>query len=193
MLQRERHEKPSKSKAKSPQKSERAPSPILGHAAHRLLGRVPTTTSTLRHEAWLASGGKIHPAGSVILARTVDAVLSPHAARGIPFLVVPVAGIAGAGGDAVGVEAGFLVERDEEAAVVGTEDVAAVAAVVAAGEEVEVGAALRGVAGGGLLVCLFRGNHRVSFGGSGGWECDHMLFWPASNMSRGEQLWEAEI
>lgn len=83
------------------------------------------------------------------------AVCPSDTAGDIPFLVVAMAGVAGAGGDAVGVKAGFLVERDGEGAVFGTEDVATVAAVVAATEEIEVGAACGGVAAGGSLVCLF--------------------------------------
>jgi len=74
---------------------------------------------------------------------TINAMLAPaNAASGIPLLIVAVAGIAGAGGEAVRVEAGVLVEGDGEGGVVGAEDVAAVAAVMAAFEDVEGGAAL---------------------------------------------------
>jgi hypothetical protein len=80
----------------------------------------------------------------VLIVVTIRATLPPtNTPRGIPLLIVAVAGIAGAGGEAIGVEAGVLVEGDGEGGVVGAEDVAAVAAVVAAVEDVEGGAALR--------------------------------------------------
>lgn len=80
--------------------------------------------------------------------------------------------IACAGGDAVRMESGFLVEKDGECAVVGTEDVAAVATMMSAVENVEGGAAFGGVAVGGLLVGLF-GRVSLELGGS---RRDHMSF-----------------
>lgn len=61
---------------------------------------------------------------------------------------------------AVRVEARVLVQGDQTARVRGAEDVPAVPAVVAADEEVEVCAADRGVAGGGLGVGLSDGRER---------------------------------
>ena len=149
--------------------SKGTPGPILGHAPNRLLGGVATGETALRDKA---AGGSLLPrttattllshrpprGGSriaacviviviviviIVIIITINAMLAPaNAASGIPLLIVAVAGIAGAGGEAVRVEAGVLVEGDGEGGVVGAEDVAAVAAVVAAFEDVEGGAAL---------------------------------------------------
>jgi hypothetical protein len=80
--------------------------------------------------------------GSLEALLAVVTVLPLDAASGVPLLVVPVAGIAGAGGETVRMESGILVQRDSEAAVLGAEDVAAVSAMVSSIEKVEGGAAL---------------------------------------------------
>jgi hypothetical protein len=145
---------PKCSRWQQPSISKRAPSPILGHTPHILLS-IPTT-QPLRYEARFP-GRPPQRTGEAISPPLILAVVTirpSDAARSIPFLVVTMTCVACAGGDAVGVESGFLVEGNGEAAMFGTEDVAAVAAVVAAGEEVEGGAAFGGVAVRGLLVGL---------------------------------------
>ncbi len=101
--------KPSKNPARN---SESAPRPILGHTADGLLRGILTGTTTLqalRHKARLPrSDGIFGLGGCAVLARGVGAVPPPpDTARRIPFLVVAMAGVAGAGGDAVRVEAGI--------------------------------------------------------------------------------------
>lgn len=97
---------------------------------------------------------QIHPNGrggavGTVGAAAADAVL-PAAARPLPQLVVAVAGFAGAVRGALGVEASVLVKADLVGGVRATEDVAASAAVVAAGEEAEWGlAGWRGAGAGG--------------------------------------------
>ena len=61
----------------------------------------------------------------------------PSLPDGIPFLVLPVAGLACATLDPLGVELGVLVQGNEVGCVACAEDVAAVPAVVFADEEVE--------------------------------------------------------
>lgn len=74
----------------------------------------------------------------------------------LPALVGAPAEIAGAGGHAVWVEAGVLVQRDEVGSVGGTEDMAAVTTVVATQEDAEGRATGRGVAVGRGRVSLVK-------------------------------------
>jgi hypothetical protein len=162
--------------------SEGTPCPILRHAAHRLLRGMATRETALSQHLTIGGGSLACRSSSssllvlfprrpgsvitgyviitiiVVVVVMVEAILAPaDAAGGIPLLIVAVAGVAGAGGEAVRVEVGVLVEGDGEGGVVRAEDVAAVAAVVPAFEDVEGGAALGRVAGGGLLVRLLMG------------------------------------
>ena len=86
------------------------------------------------------------------------AILPSETARGIPPLIVTVAGVARSSGYAVGVESCVLVQGNGEPAVVGAEDVAAVTTMMSASEEVKGTTTFWRVAIGRLLVSLFNGN-----------------------------------
>lgn len=89
--------------------------------------------------------------GVLDLAQTVGASL-------LPALVGAPAEVTGAGGDALGVKAGILVEGDDVRGVRGAEDMTAVAAVVTAQEETKGGTA-------GGRVTARRGRVRLEKGG----------------------------
>lgn len=132
---------------------ERAPSPVLGHTADCLLGIAAWRDKTAFPARTIQWGGWV-VLGWVALA--VVAVLSFETTCSVPFLIMTMACIASAGGDAVRMKAGILVERNVEAAVLGTEDMATMATVVSSSEKIERIPTLGGVAIRRLLVRLVR-------------------------------------
>lgn len=91
----------------------------------------------------------------------VAAVDSPKAALSVPFLIVPVAGVASSRGYAIRMESRVLVEGNGESAVLGTVDVAAVTTMMSPRKEVEGPTTFWRVATGGSLISLFNSRKSV--------------------------------
>lgn len=124
-------------------RSESAPVPVARHASSDLggLAQIGLEGSAARFLAGVESfRGLVFTAmglgvnGVLDLAQTVGASL-------LPALVGAPAEVAGAGGDALGVEAGILVKGDDMRGVRGAEDMTAVAAVVTTQEKTKGGTA----------------------------------------------------
>lgn len=92
----------------------------------------------------------------------VAAVDSPKAALSVPFLIVPVAGVASSRGYAIRMESRVLVEGNGESAVLGTVDVAAVTTMMSPRKEVEGPTTFWRVATGGSLISLPMLSRRLS-------------------------------
>ena len=109
--------------------SERAPGPVLRHAACDWVGALRTHVlrqdiSSLRH-----AFGSGHNAGSAVGILFVG-VLVTNASGIVPLLVLPIATVAGTRLYAVRMKFCVLVERNSVVRMLGAEDVAAVPAVV---------------------------------------------------------------
>ena len=133
--------------------SESAPSPVLRHTtcyslrrlaghllreqASRIIGAAAASTCKRR------SGSKLSAAVIAVLT-----VLAPQTASSVPLLILSVTCLASTDLVTIRVEACFLIQRDGNIGMVGTEDMATVATVMLANEEIERRATLRRITSG---------------------------------------------